>query len=91
MLFLMTISRMLRKRLEGKLVGSFSSFVYRKFLIESIPVLVSMFVYIDLALVVNTKALYGMCRFLSHWINVLESFRYDYTNGSNSSFVVKPD
>jgi hypothetical protein len=72
MLFLMAISRMFRKRLEGKLVGSFSSFVYRKFLIESIPVLVSMFVYIDLASAVNTRAFSGMCRFLRHWFKALD-------------------
>jgi hypothetical protein len=52
----MTISRIVRKRLEGKLEGKLSSFEWRNCLIEAIPMSVSMLVYIDVASAVNSSA-----------------------------------
>jgi hypothetical protein len=60
MLFFITISKICRNRLEGKLAGRLLSFDCRKFAMEERPVVASMLVYIDLALAVNTRACSGM-------------------------------
>jgi hypothetical protein len=56
--------------------------VYEVFM-AVIPVCVSMFVYFEVASVVNNSAQGGSCSFLSSLIIVVESFTYDLTNGSS--------
>jgi hypothetical protein len=75
MLFFITISRICRKRVEGKLVGRFLSFVCKKFEMDVSPVVISMLVYIDFASAVNSSALSGMWIFFRLWMSVVESFK----------------
>lgn len=83
-LFFITISKMFRKRLEGKLAGKFLSFKCRKFVMDAKPVAMSMHAYIDLASAVKTRAISRMLRFLRFWMSMAESLRYDFIKGSSS-------
>jgi hypothetical protein len=54
---------------------------------EDIPMFASMFVYIDFALAVNKRALFGRQSFLISWIKVVESFKKESTKWT-SSFIL---
>ncbi len=62
MLFSITRVNTSRMRSFGKSVGIALLFSVRKSLIELMPMLISMFVYIDLASAENSSACYGICR-----------------------------
>jgi len=72
MLFCMTASNTSRNRYEGKSGEIISLFVSKNSLIDWIPVVVSMFVYIDLAPAVNTWAFSGMTICLSSFMIEVE-------------------
>ncbi len=87
MLFSIIIRSILRNNSLGKLSGM-ELFVFKRFSNAWMPMLVSIFVYIEVASAVNNLAFGGSVNCFISYISCFESFMYDSINGSNS-FILK--
>lgn len=71
----MTISRICKNESVGKPCGMSFMLSWMKALMDSMPMLVSMLVYIEVASAVNSLASFGSVNPFMSWMTVAEFFR----------------